>query len=62
MLKMVKTADTGERRVFVRHLSPNRLPFKQGGLLGKSAPQTSHCLPDFSEGSCEGFNVIKRGF
>ena len=36
ILKMLQTADVEELSILVRHLPPNRLPFKQGRLQGKS--------------------------
>lgn len=59
---MVKIADAGEQSIFVRHLSPNHIPFKRGGLLGKSLL----CRPPaafltFQKGHVK-TNVIKRVF
>lgn len=34
ILKTLQTADVEELSIFGRHLSPNRLPFKQGQLQG----------------------------
>lgn len=62
MLKMVKTADAGERSIFVRHLSPNRLPFKQGGLLGKSALRRPPAAFLTSQKGHVKTNVIKKAF
>lgn len=62
MLKPVKTADAGEWSIFVRHLSPNCLPFKRGELLGMSLLHRPPAAFLTSQKGHVKANVIKRGF
>lgn len=62
MLKMVKIADAGEQSIFVRHLSPNHIPFKRGALLGKSLLCRPPAAFLTSQKGHVKTNVIKRVF